>query len=135
MSRMPAVHFKKVEVWKVRNIGSIKNTKVSKVVAGMLPKSVPSRIAPTPMVCFAVQSSHLISSGATSLMLTPLDGVEVNTLLHKLPQGTQLTQESDALLDGLEHVVNLGVSGETADSETNTAVGALVTAAKGAEDV
>ena len=69
------------------------------------------------------------------LVLAPLDGVEVDALLNKLPQGAELAQEADALADGLEHVVDLGVGGEAADAEPDAAVCALVTVAERPQDV
>ena len=72
---------------------------------------------------------------ARGLVTAPLDGVEINTLLNKLPQRTQLTQESNTFLDSLEDVVNLGISGEATDTKTDTAVSALVAAAKSTENV
>lgn len=59
-------------------------------------------------------------------MLRPLDRVQVDTFLHQLPQRAQLSQESDAVLDCVEHVVNLSVRGEAADSEANGAVRGFV---------
>ena len=70
-------------------------------------------------------------SAATRLVLAPLDSVEVNTLLHKLPQRAQLAEEGHALLYSLEHVVDLLVCCEAANAEANTGVRALVTAAEG----
>lgn len=68
-------------------------------------------------------------------MLAPLDGVQVDTLLHQLPQGAELSQEGDALLHSLQDVVNLSLGGETADTKADTAVSALVAVSKGSEDV
>lgn len=68
-------------------------------------------------------------------MLAPFDTVEIDALLDKLPQRAELAEESDALPDGVEDVVDLGVGGEAADAEADTAVRALVAVAQGAEDV
>jgi hypothetical protein len=68
-------------------------------------------------------------------VLAPFDGVEVHALLHELPQRAQLAEEGYALLHGLEYVVDLGVSGETADTETDTGVCALVAVTESTEDV
>lgn len=68
-------------------------------------------------------------------VLAPLDRVQVNALLNQLPEGTQLTQEVHAILNSLENVVDLGIGGESADTEADTAVGALVAAAQGTQDV
>ena len=70
-----------------------------------------------------------------NLVAAPLDGVEINTLLDQLPQRTQFTQESNAFLHSLEHVVDFGIGGEATNAETNTAVSALVTAAEGTENI
>lgn len=68
-------------------------------------------------------------------VLAPLDRVQVNALLNQLPEGTQLTQEVHAILNSLENVVDLGIGGESANTEADTAVGALVAATQGAENV
>lgn len=68
-------------------------------------------------------------------MLAPLNRVQVNTLLHKLPERAELSQEGHSLFDSLEHVVDLGVCGESANTEADTAVCTLVTAAKRSENV
>ena len=68
-------------------------------------------------------------------MLGPLDAVEVDTLLHKLPQWAEFAQEGHALLHGLQYVVDLGLGSEASDSETDGGVGGLVTASECAEDV
>lgn len=61
-----------------------------------------------------------------SLMLAPLDRVQVHTLLHQLPQGAQFSQEVDSLSHGLEHIIDLLLRGEPSDTKANRAVGALV---------
>lgn len=68
-------------------------------------------------------------------MLAPLNCVQINTLLHKLPQRTQLPQKRNPLLHSLEYVINLALGREPTDTETDTAVGALIAVAEGAEDV
>ncbi|KFY06316.1 hypothetical protein V491_08713 [Pseudogymnoascus sp. VKM F-3775] len=68
-------------------------------------------------------------------MLAPLNSVKIHPLLHKLPQRAQLAQERNTLLDSLEHVVNLSIGCEPADTETDTAVRTLVAAAERAENV
>ena len=68
-------------------------------------------------------------------MLAPFDGVEVHALLDELPQRAQLAEERHALLHGLEHVVDFGVSGETTNTETDTGVSALVTVTKSTQDI
>jgi hypothetical protein len=68
-------------------------------------------------------------------MLAPLNSVKIHPLLHKLPQRAQLAQERNTLLDSLEHVVDLSISSESANAETDTAVCALVAAAERAEHV
>lgn len=60
-------------------------------------------------------------------MLAPFDRVEVDALLHQLPQWAKLSQEGDALANSLEHVVDLALCRETTDSKPNTAVCALIT--------
>jgi hypothetical protein len=68
-------------------------------------------------------------------MAAPLDSVEINTLLDELPQRTQFTQECNTFLHGLEDVVNLFIGGEATDTETDTAVSALVTATQSTENI
>lgn len=68
-------------------------------------------------------------------MLGPLDAVEVDAFLNKLPQWAELAQEGHALLHGLQHVVDLGLGGEASNTESDTGVCALVTAAECAENV
>jgi hypothetical protein len=74
-------------------------------------------------------------SVATRLVLAPLDGVEIHTLLHKLPQWAELAEESDTLLHSLEHVVDFCVGCEAANAEADTGVCALVTVTEGAKNV
>lgn len=69
------------------------------------------------------------------LVLAPLDGVEVNALLDEFPKWAELAQEGDTFLDRLENVVDLHVGGETTDTESDTAVGALIAVAECAEHV
>ena len=73
--------------------------------------------------------------GRTRLVLAPFNRVQVNALLNQLPEGAQLTQEVYAILDSLEDVVNLSISGEATNTETNTAVGTLVAASQGTQDI
>lgn len=68
-------------------------------------------------------------------MLAPFDTVKIDALLDELPQRAELAEERDALPDGVEDVVDLGVSGEAADAEADTAVRALVAVAQRAEHV
>lgn len=68
-------------------------------------------------------------------MLGPLNAVEVDALLNKLPQWAELAQEGHALLHRLQHVVDLGLGGEASNTETDTGMGGLVTAAERAEHV
>ena len=70
-------------------------------------------------------------SVATRLVLAPLNGVKVDTLLNKLPQWAELAKEGHALLHSLEHVVDLLVGCEAANTEADTGVRALVAATEG----
>lgn len=83
------------------------------------------------MIKSTAQQPHHV----TSLVLAPLDRVEVDTLLDKLPQGRKLTKEANTLRHSLEHVVDLLLGGEPADTETDTGVSALITVAQGTENV
>ena len=77
-------------------------------------------------------STLIIMTGyrTNRLMLTPLDGVEVDPFLDKLPQRAELAQEGDSVLDSFEDVVDLRVGREAADTESNTAVRTLVAVAE-----
>lgn len=68
-------------------------------------------------------------------VLTPLNGVQIVSLLNQFPEGTQLAQEIHTVLDRLENVVDLGIGGETTNSEADTAMGALVATSQGTQDV
>lgn len=68
-------------------------------------------------------------------MLAPLDRVQINSLLNQLPKRAQFAQERYTSLDSLENVVNLLVRGESTNTETDTAVRTLVTAAQSAQHV
>jgi hypothetical protein len=68
-------------------------------------------------------------------VLAPFNSIQIDALLHKLPQWAKLSQECHALFDGLENVVNLCFRRESADAETNTAVGTLIAASQRSEDV
>jgi hypothetical protein len=68
-------------------------------------------------------------------MLTPLDRLEIDALLHQFPKRTQLPQKSDPLFDRLEHVVNLPFGRETADAEADAAVRALIAVSQRPEHV
>lgn len=69
------------------------------------------------------------------LVLTPLNRVEINTLLNKLPQRTQLSQERHPLLDCVQDVINFRVSREAANAKADTAVCALIAAAESSKNV
>lgn len=69
------------------------------------------------------------------LVLAPLDGVEVNTLLHQLPERAQLAEERHPLLHCLQDVVDLEVCGEPANAKPDAGVRALITVAQSPQDV
>jgi len=69
------------------------------------------------------------------LMLTPLNRVEVDTLLNEFPQRTQLSQERDSLADGVEDIINLRGRRKAANTKANAAVSAFVAAAERSEHV
>ena len=70
-----------------------------------------------------------------ALVLAPLNGVQVNALLHELPERANVTQVLHPALHRLEHIVDLRLGGEPADTEADAAVRALVTAAQRTQDV
>lgn len=68
-------------------------------------------------------------------MLRPFNCLQIDALLDKLPQRTQLAQEVHALLDCIEHVLDLGLGGKSANPEPNAAVRVLVAVAQRAQHV
>lgn len=56
------------------------------------------------------------------LMLRPLNGVEVNSLLDHLPKGRELSEELDLVNNGAEHIVDLLIGGESTNSKSNRRV-------------
>lgn len=68
-------------------------------------------------------------------MLTPLNSVEVNTLLNQLPQRAELTKEVHPLLHGLQHVIDLLLGRKATNTEPDTAVGTLVAVAQCTKNV
>lgn len=80
-------------------------------------------------------NSHFPSHPIHKSVLAPLNTVQRNALLHQLPKRTQFSQECDSFLDCFQDVVNLTLSRESSNSKSDTAVCALVTAAKGTENV
>jgi len=68
-------------------------------------------------------------------MLTPFDGVQVNSFLDQLPERAELSQEGDALADSFQNVVDFTSRGETANAKTDTAVRTFVTVSQSAEDI
>lgn len=68
-------------------------------------------------------------------MLTPLDSVEVNTLLDQLPQRAELTKEVHPLLHRLQHVVDLLLGRKATNTESDTAVGTLIAVAQRTKNV
>lgn len=68
-------------------------------------------------------------------MLTPLDRIQRHALLHQFPQRTQFAQETDAIRDRLQDIIDFLFRGEAADAEADTAMGALVAIAQRAQDV
>jgi hypothetical protein len=76
-----------------------------------------------------------IARKKASSMLAPLDRVEIDAFLHKFPQRTEFSQESDALFDGLEDIVDLAGRGKTANAKTNAAMGTLIAVAESSKDI
>jgi hypothetical protein len=69
------------------------------------------------------------------LVLAPLDAVESNTLLDKLPQRAELSQESDSFLHRFQNIVNLTRGRKSSNAKSDTAVCTLIAVAEGAEHV
>lgn len=70
--------------------------------------------------------------GHDASVLAPFDRVEIDAFLYQLPEGAQLSQESDPLPHGLQDVVDLTLRGESPDAEADAAVRAFVGVAQGA---
>lgn len=68
-------------------------------------------------------------------MLAPLNSLQINPLLHQLPQRAQLPQKAHPLPHRLQHIINLAFGCEPADAEPDAAVGALVAVAQRSEHV
>ena len=62
--------------------------------------------------------------GKLSLMLRlrPVDGVDIDTLLHHLPQRAHLAEPVDGADDVLDDEVDLSLGGEAADAEPQRGV-------------
>lgn len=80
-------------------------------------------------------SQVIISLTAPTSMLRPLNRIDINPLLHHLPQRAQLPQKRHPLLNSIQHIINLLIRREPSNTKSNTAVGALVAVAESPEDV
>lgn len=52
-------------------------------------------------------------------MLTPLNGIQINAILHHFPQRAQVAQVLDLTTHSVNDKVNLLVSSESTDTEPN----------------
>lgn len=68
-------------------------------------------------------------------MLSPFDGLQIDTLLNHLPQRTQLPQKLDFALHRLNHEIDFRFCRESTDSKPYRGVCHVVICAKGAKDV
>ena len=75
--------------------------------------------------------------GKLSLMLglRPVDGVDVDALLHHLPQRAHLAEPVDGADDVLDDEVDLGLSGEAAETETKGRMCHILGGTERAQDV
>ena len=75
--------------------------------------------------------------GELSLMLglRPVDGVDVNSLLHHLPQRAHLAEPVDGADDVLDDEVDLSLGGEAAETEAKGGVGHVLSGTERAQDV
>ena len=69
------------------------------------------------------------------MLLTPLNGLQINSFLDHLPQGRHLAEALDGGTDALGYVVELGLGGESADGNSQAGVGQLVVEAHRAQHV
>ena len=60
-------------------------------------------------------------------MLAPLNRVEINTFLYKLPERTELSQECDTLPNSLQDIVNLAGGRKSSNTKPDAAMSTLVT--------
>ena len=68
-------------------------------------------------------------------MLAPLDRVEIDTLLHKLPERADVAKMLDSVPHGLKDVIDLVFGRKPSDTEADATVSTLIAAAQRAEDV
>lgn len=69
------------------------------------------------------------------LGLRPVDGVDVDTLLHHLPQRAHLTKPVDGADNVLDDEVDLGLGGEAAQTEAQRRVRHVLGGTERAQDV
>ena len=69
------------------------------------------------------------------LIVTPLNTIQGDTLLHQFPQRTHLSQDADSFLNGIYNIINFALCCESSNTESDTAVCVLITAAKSTKNV
>ena len=69
------------------------------------------------------------------LRLRPVDGVNIDTLLHHLPQRAHLTEPVDGTDNVLDDEVDLGLGGEAAKTEAKGRVRHVLSGTERAQDV
>ena len=75
--------------------------------------------------------------GKLSLMLglRPVDGIDIDTLLHHLPQRAHLTKPVDGTDDVFDDEVDLGLGGEAPQTEAKGGVCHVLSGTERAQDV
>ena len=68
-------------------------------------------------------------------MLTPLNSLQINPLLHQLPQRAQLPQKAHPLPHRLEHIINLPLRRKPPNPKPNTTMRALIATTQRPQDV
>jgi hypothetical protein len=68
-------------------------------------------------------------------MLSPFDALQIDPLLHHLPQGTQLPQKLDFPLHRFNHEINFRFGRESTDSKPYRGMCHVVVCAEGSKDV
>jgi hypothetical protein len=69
------------------------------------------------------------------LMPTPLNSIQIHSLLHKFPQRGKLSQELYAFPDGLEDVIDLRLRSKPSNPKPNTRVCGFIRRPKSPEDI
>ena len=79
--------------------------------------------------------SNANASQVFYLMLTPLDTLQRNPLLHQLPQRTHMPQIRHPIPNRIQHVIDLALGSKTSDTEPDATMCAFVTVPQSLEHI